>query len=63
MALRIVKQPVQVYRDGKFQTIEPSVKPVEFSDEELKALNAVNPAALDKIVIKDEPKVESKKSA
>ena len=60
---RIVKQPVQVYRNGKFVTIEPSVKPVDFTDDELKSINSVNPNALDKIVIADEPKAEVKKTA
>lgn len=66
MPFRIVKTPVQVFRDGKFLTIEPSEQPVEFSVEEVKSIGDVNTDALAKIVATDEkttaPTVVEKKA-
>lgn len=64
MPLRIVKTPVQVFRDGKFVAIEPSNEPVEFTAEEVASINEANQDALGKVVIPDEkaatPAVEKK---
>lgn len=54
MPLRIVKSPVQVFRDGKFETIEPSAAPVQFSADEVTSINSANAHALD-VVILPEP--------
>lgn len=57
MPKRIVNSPVQVVRDGQF-TFPPVGKVFEFTDDELKQINASNPKALERIIVADEPKVE-----
>lgn len=51
MPLRIVKSPVQVFRDGKFETIEPSDTPLQFSADEVTSINSANPTALDVVIL------------
>lgn len=59
MPQRIVKSPVMVQRDGKL--VYPQVgQPFEFTDDELKSINATNPKAVEKIILADEPVPKAK---
>jgi hypothetical protein len=52
MPERLVKQPVNVVRDGKLT--EPTIgKPFDFTDAELKDIEKLNPTAIAKIVVED----------
>jgi hypothetical protein len=54
MPKRIVKSSVMVQRGGKL--VYPQVgQPFDFTDAELKSINAGNPKALEKIILADEP--------
>lgn len=54
MALRIVKQPVNVWRDGKL--VAPEVgSTFDFTDAELKDIMALNEEAIGYILTVDEP--------
>jgi hypothetical protein len=51
---RIVKKPVQVYRDGKY--VNPSVGSVfDFTEAELSSIKSANPSALGHILEADIP--------
>ena len=63
MPLRIVKQPVQVYRNGQFVGIEPSAEPQEFSTDEVASIQSANPDALGKVVTEDAPKSKAVEKA
>lgn len=55
MPKRIVKSPLQVFRDGKF--IEPKVGEVfDFTDKEVKELTSVNADCIGHVLTVDEPK-------
>jgi hypothetical protein len=60
MPKRIVKQPVQIVREGK--TIAPRVgEEFDFTDAEVKAINGVQPKALAHIIVPE--KAEAAKAA
>lgn len=52
MPKRIVKTPVQVFRDGAW--VEPKVgEPFDFTDKELADINSVNADAIEHIVTEE----------
>lgn len=57
MAIRIPVQTITVGRDGK--NIVPTIgQPFDFTDEEIKQIEASNPAAVRNPVVEAEPVVE-----
>lgn len=58
---RIVKSPVQVYRNGRFE-FPPVGEQFEFTRAEYDSIIKANPSALGRIVVADEPKGEAVKS-
>ena len=56
MPKRIVKDTITLYRDGAF--VRPEVGSVfNFTEAELKSINASNPKAIEHIVVADEAPV------
>lgn len=58
---RIVKAPIQVFRGGEFVELKPSPEPQDLTTEEVTSINAVNPDAIDVVILEEAPKADAKK--